>query len=68
MATAHRKYTEEFKREAVQLMESSGKPIAERARALGSNDNKQTVNLNLTDPIGIEQRGFDLLGMFSRFS
>lgn len=39
MATAHRKYTEEFKREAVRLMETSGKPIAELARDLGINDN-----------------------------
>ena len=39
MATERRKYTEEFKREAVRLMESSGKPIAELARDLGSNDN-----------------------------
>lgn len=39
MATERRKYTEEFKREAVQLMESSGKPIAEIARELGINDN-----------------------------
>ena len=39
MATERRKYTEEFKREAVQLMESSGKHIAEIARDLGINDN-----------------------------
>lgn len=39
MATEHRKYTEEFKREAVRLMETSGKPIAELARDLGINDN-----------------------------
>jgi transposase len=39
MTIARRKYTEEFKREAVRLMESSGKPIAELARDLGINDN-----------------------------
>ena len=38
--TADRKsYTEEFKREAVQLMETSGKPVAQIARDLGINDN-----------------------------
>jgi transposase len=39
MAVERRKYTEEFKREAVRLMETSGKPIAELARNLGVNDN-----------------------------
>jgi transposase len=39
MTTERRKYTEEFKREAVQLMETSGKAIAEWARDLGINDN-----------------------------
>ncbi len=39
MAKERRKYTEEFKREAVQLMETSGKPIAGIARDLGINDN-----------------------------
>lgn len=39
MAVERRKYTEEFKREAVRLMETSGKPIAELARDLGINDN-----------------------------
>jgi len=39
MTVERRKYTEEFKREAVQLMETSGKPIAELARDLGINDN-----------------------------
>lgn len=39
MANERRKYTEEFKREAVQLMETSGKAIAEIARDLGINDN-----------------------------
>ena len=39
MAIERRKYTEAFKREAVQLMETSGKPIAELARDLGINDN-----------------------------
>lgn len=39
MATERKSYTEEFKREAVRLMESSGKPIAELARDLGINDN-----------------------------
>jgi transposase len=39
MAIDRRKYTEAFKREAVGLMESSGKPIAELARDLGINDN-----------------------------
>jgi transposase len=39
MAIDRRRYTEEFKREAVQLMETSGKAIAELARDLGINDN-----------------------------
>lgn len=39
MAVERKKYTEEFKREAVRLMESSGKTIAEIARDLGINDN-----------------------------
>jgi transposase len=39
MTTERRKYTAEFKREAVQLMETSGKAIAEIARDLGINDN-----------------------------
>ena len=39
MTTERKSYTEEFKREAVRLMESSGKPIAELARDLGINDN-----------------------------
>lgn len=62
MATERRKYTEEFKREAVRLMETSGKAIAELARDLGINDNnlyrwrnrygrqsEPTANGNLTD-------------------
>lgn len=40
MATERKSYTEEFKREAVRLMETSGKPIAQIARDLGVNDNK----------------------------
>jgi transposase len=39
MATDRRNYTEAFKREAVRLMETSDKPIAEIARDLGINDN-----------------------------
>jgi transposase len=39
MAIERRKYTEEFKREAVRLMAISDKPIAEIARDLGVNDN-----------------------------
>ena len=39
MVVERRKYTEEFKREAVGLMESSGKSIAEIGRDLGINDN-----------------------------
>jgi transposase len=39
MATERKSYTEEFKREAVRLMETSGKSIAEIARDLGINDN-----------------------------
>ena len=39
MATERKRYTEEFKREAVRLMENNGKPIAELARDLGINDN-----------------------------
>lgn len=39
MAGTRRKYSEEFKREAVQLMETSEKPVADIARELGMNDN-----------------------------
>jgi transposase len=39
MTIERRKYAEEFKREAVQLMETSGKSIAQLARDLGINDN-----------------------------
>ena len=39
MANERRNYSEEFKRVAVQLMEISGKAIAEIARDLGINDN-----------------------------
>jgi transposase len=39
MTVERRKYTEEFKREAVHLMETSGKPVAQLARDLGINDN-----------------------------
>lgn len=39
MATERRQYTEAFKREAVRLMESNGKPVAQLARDLGINDN-----------------------------
>jgi transposase len=39
MTVERRKYTEEFRREAVRLMETSGKAIAEIARDLGINDN-----------------------------
>jgi transposase len=38
MARKQRKYTEEFRREAVRLMETSGKAIAQIARDLGVND------------------------------
>lgn len=39
MRNERKRYTEDFKREAVRLMESSGKAIAEIARDLGINDN-----------------------------
>lgn len=39
MTTERHTYTEAFKREAVQLVESSGKSVAEIARDLGINDN-----------------------------
>jgi transposase len=39
MATERKSYAEEFKREAVRLMETSGKPISQIARDLGVNDN-----------------------------
>ena len=38
MAADRKNYTEEFKREAVRLMETSSKPIAQLARDLGIND------------------------------
>jgi transposase len=39
MAVERRRYPEEFKREAVRLMETSGNPVTELARDLGINDN-----------------------------
>jgi transposase len=39
MTKTRRQYNEEFKRETVQLIESSGKPVAQIARDLGINDN-----------------------------
>jgi transposase len=39
MTKTRRQYNEEFKREAVQLIESSGKPVAQIARELGINAN-----------------------------
>jgi len=39
MAADRRNYTEAFKREAVRVMEMSGKPVAQMARDLGINDN-----------------------------
>lgn len=39
MAAERKSYPEEFKREAVRLMETSGKPIAQIARDLGVNGN-----------------------------
>lgn len=39
MTKKQRSYTDEFRREAVQLMETSGKPVAQIARDLGVNDN-----------------------------
>ncbi len=39
MAADRKSYREEFKREAVPLMETSGKPVAQIARDLGINDN-----------------------------
>lgn len=39
MTTDRKSYPEEFKREAVRLMETSSKPVAQLARDLGINDN-----------------------------
>jgi transposase len=39
MTIERRKYTEECKREAVRLMETIGKPVAQLAHDLGINDN-----------------------------
>ena len=39
MATDRKSYPEEFKREAVRLMEMSGKSVAQLAAELGINDN-----------------------------
>ena len=39
MTKIRRQYHEEFKRETVALIESSGKPVAQIARELGINDN-----------------------------
>ena len=38
MGSARRKYTEEYKAEAVELVVNSGRPIAEIARGLGINE------------------------------
>ena len=39
MAAERKGYSEEFKRETVRLLESSGKPVAQLARELGISDN-----------------------------
>lgn len=39
MSKKHRTYTQDFKREAVRLMETSGKAVSQLARDLGLNDN-----------------------------
>ncbi len=39
MTTDRKSYTEEFKREAVRLMESRGKSVTQLGRDLGINDN-----------------------------
>lgn len=39
MANKHRTYTTDFKREAVRLLETSEKPVAQLARELGLNSN-----------------------------
>jgi transposase len=39
MAKKQRSYTDHFRREAVRLMETSGKPVAQLARDLGVNEN-----------------------------
>jgi transposase-like protein len=39
MSRKHRPYTRGFKREAVWLVETSGRPAAQMARELGLNDN-----------------------------
>jgi transposase len=38
MSRKHRTYTQDFKREAVRLMETGGKPVSQLARELGLND------------------------------
>jgi hypothetical protein len=38
MTDERKKYSTEFKREAVRLMETSGKPMAQLARELGINE------------------------------
>lgn len=57
MATERKSYTEEFKREAVRLMESSGKPVAQLARDLGINDNNRQrlhSSLDYRSPMAFE--------------
>jgi transposase len=40
MQKVHKTYTPEFKREAVQITQTSGKPIAQVARELGISDTR----------------------------
>lgn len=64
MANKHRRqYTEEFKRETIELIKSSGKSQAQIARELGINEQNisrwkqkygQTINLDESQTIGKE--------------
>jgi transposase len=49
-----RRYTEEFKRDAVALVRSSGRPIKEVARQLGISDTSLGTWVRGTDKPGIE--------------
>jgi transposase len=57
MSKRHRTYTQDFKREAVQLMATSGQPVAQLARELGLNDNllyrwRHELGSEATLPVG----------------
>ena len=61
MGSARRKYTQEYKAEAVELVVSSGRPVAEIARELGINEGTLNNWVNMARKNGsIKERPLDV--------